>query len=61
MQKTKTVKKDQDSSAYKELPVFEDRRIDSVKKNFAIGIDRVGSSISFNNGSAQLRKGLNRN
>ncbi len=61
MQKTKTAKKEQDSSAYRELPVFQDRRVDSVKKNFAIGIDRVGTSISLSNGPSQLRKVLNRN
>ena len=61
MQKTKTVKKEQDSSVYKELPVYENRRIDSVKKNFAIGIDRVSTSVSLSNGPARLRKGLNSN
>ena len=61
MQKTKTAKKEQDSSSYREMPVFENRRIDSVKRNFAIGIERVGTSISLSSEPSQLRKGLNRN
>ncbi len=61
MQKTKTAKKEQDNSEYRELPVFEDRRVDSVKKNFAIGIDRIGTSISLSTEPSRLRKGLNRN
>ncbi len=61
MQKTKPVKKERDNSACRELPVFEDRRIDSVKKNFAIGIDRVHTSASLSNGPSRLRNGLNRN
>ena len=61
MQKTKTAKKEQDSSSYREVPVFEDRRVDSVKRNFAIGIDRIGASISLSNGPSRLRKDLNRN
>ena len=61
MQKTKTAKKEQDSGTYRELPVFEDRRIDSVKRNFAIGIDRVGTAISLSSKPSRLRKELNRN
>ena len=61
MQKTKQAKKDQDNSAYRELPVFEERRIDSVKRNFAIGIDKVGTSLSLNSGSSRLRKEMDRN
>ena len=61
MQKTKTAKKEQDDSTYREMPVFENRRIDSVKRNFAIGIERVGTSISLSSEPSQLRKGLNRN
>ena len=61
MQKTKTAKKEQDSRAYREMPFFEDRRIDSVKRNFAIGIERVGASLSLSNDPSQLRKGLNKN
>ncbi len=61
MQKTKTAKKEQESDAYRNLPVFEDRRIDSVKRNFAIGIDRVGTAMSLSNGSSRSRKQLNRN
>ena len=61
MQKTKTAKKGRDNSEYKELPFFKDRRVDSVKRNFAIGIDRGNTSIPLSNGPSQLRKGLNRN
>ena len=61
MQKTKTAKKEQDSSSYRDMPVFEDRRIDSVKRNFAIGIERMGSSLSLSNDPSHLRKGLNKN
>jgi hypothetical protein len=61
MQKTKTAKKEQDDRSYRELPVFQDRRINSVKRNFAIGIDRVGTSISLSSAPSQDRKGLNRN
>lgn len=61
MQKTKTAKKEQDSGSYRDMPVFEDRRIDSVKRNFAIGIERVGSSLSLSNVPSHLRKGLNKN
>ena len=61
MQKTKTAKKERASSSYREMPVFQDRRVDSVKRNFAIGIDRVSSSISLSSAPSQMRKGLNRN
>jgi len=61
LQKTKQAKKDQDNSAYREMPVFEDRRIDSVKRNFAIGMDRVSTSLSLNSESSRLRKGMDRN
>jgi len=61
MHKTKTAKKQQECREYREVPVFEDRRIDSVKRNFAIGIDRVSTSISLSSGPSGLRKGLNRN
>ncbi|UCH79960.1 MAG: hypothetical protein JSW20_09420 [Nitrospiraceae bacterium] len=61
MQKAKLSKKEQESDTYRNLPVFEDRRIDSVKRNFAIGIDRVGTSMTLSNGSSRSRKQLNRN
>lgn len=61
MQKTKTTKKEQDSSTYTDVPVYEDRRVDSVKRNFAIGIDRVGTAVSLSSGPSRLRKDLGRN
>jgi hypothetical protein len=61
VQKTKTARQDEDTGDYREISVFQDRRVDSVRRNFAISIDRNGNSVSINNGQSRMKRQLNKN